>query len=46
MRYLIFAAALLAAIVFGEHALADDSGQILTIDHYVRVRSTDADLRA
>jgi pimeloyl-ACP methyl ester carboxylesterase len=43
MRYhgpLALGAALLAAIVFAQHTLADDSRQILTIDHYVRVRST------
>jgi pimeloyl-ACP methyl ester carboxylesterase len=43
MRYhgrLALGATLLAAIVFAQHTLADDSRQILTIDHYVRVRST------
>jgi pimeloyl-ACP methyl ester carboxylesterase len=43
MRYhgpLALGAALLAAIVFAQHTLADDSRQILTIDHYVGVRST------
>src|SRR3984885_6277410 len=43
MRYhgrLALGATLLAAIVFAQHTLADASRQILTIDHYVRVRST------
>ena len=44
MRYLAPAAALVAALAFvpalGQHVSADDSGQLLTVDHYVRVRST------
>src|SRR5256885_16290298 len=37
MRRVAFAAAILA---FGIAASADDSGRTLTIDHYVRVKST------
>jgi pimeloyl-ACP methyl ester carboxylesterase len=39
MKSLTLGAALLVAIV-SVHAFADDSERILTIDHYVRVRST------
>jgi pimeloyl-ACP methyl ester carboxylesterase len=40
MRALALGAALLVAIVCAQHSFADDSERILTIDHYVRVRST------
>jgi pimeloyl-ACP methyl ester carboxylesterase len=42
MKSLLLAlgAALLVAIVCAQHSFADDSERILTIDHYVRVRST------
>jgi pimeloyl-ACP methyl ester carboxylesterase len=40
MKALALAVALLVAIVSAQHSFADDSERILTIDHYVRVRST------
>jgi pimeloyl-ACP methyl ester carboxylesterase len=40
MKTLALGAALLVAIVSTQRSFADDSERILTIDHYVRVRST------
>jgi pimeloyl-ACP methyl ester carboxylesterase len=40
MKALALGAALLVAAICAPHSFADDSERILTIDHYVRVRST------